>query len=125
MSFIAMFKGEHSIREAILKASTKECAISELTYGELLVGAYKGKSARQKEEVEYASQMFTMIPITKDVIDRWARERANLELHGKKIDSIDLLIASTALQHDMTVITHNIKHFERIESLHIEDWERD
>jgi len=108
---IAMFKGEHRIREAILKVGTYECAISEITIGELLVGAYKGNSKRQQKEVEYAWQMFSLVPITSDIIDRWAKERADLELKGKKIDSIDLLIAATALQNNMTIITHNTKHF--------------
>ncbi len=120
---IAMFRGEHGIREAILHAGTKNCAISELTFGELLVGAYKGKNKRQQKEVEIAGQMFQMIPVTSDIIDCWARQRAKLELQGNKIDSIDLLIASTALQNNLTIVTHNIKHFDRVQNLNIIDWE--
>ena len=120
---IAIFRDEHGIREAILQAGTKNCAISELTFGELLVGAYKGKNKRQRKEVEIAGQMFQMIPVTSDIIDCWAKQRANLELQGKKIDSIDLLIASTALQNNLTIVTHNIKHFDRVPNLNIVDWE--
>ena len=67
--------------------------------------------------------MFQMIPVTSDIIDCWAKQRANLELQGKKIDSIDLLIASTALQNNLTIVTHNIKHFDRVPNLNIVDWE--
>ena len=105
---IAMFRDEHGIREAILQAGTKNCAISELTFGELLVGAYKGKNKRQRKEVEIAGQMFQMIPVTSDIIDCWAKQRA---------------IASMALQNNLTIVTHNIKHFDRVPNLNIVDWE--
>lgn len=42
---------------------------------------------------------------------------------GLKLDTIDLLIGSTALLHDVTIVTHNTKHFARIPGLKIEDWE--
>ncbi len=33
-----------------------------------------------------------------------------------------MLIASVALTHQATLVTHNIKHFELIDGLQIEDW---
>ena len=36
--------------------------------------------------------------------------------------SIDLMIASTALVHDLTLVTHNTSHFARIPGLRLADW---
>jgi tRNA(fMet)-specific endonuclease VapC len=36
----------------------------------------------------------------------------------------DLLIAATALAHDLTLVTHSLREFSRIAGLKIEDWER-
>ncbi len=38
------------------------------------------------------------------------------------IGEIDMLIASTALTHEMVLVTRNIKHFQRIEHLQLENW---
>ena len=41
-----------------------------------------------------------------------------------RIADADLLIAAIALAHGASVVTGNRKHYERIESLRIEDWIR-
>lgn len=122
---ISLFKNRHGIREAILRTGRNQCAISTLTIGELLVGAYKGNDIRQRYEVEKTKELFSTLHVSEAVIDIYAKTRANLESSGIRLDSIDLLIASTALYHDLTIVTHNVKHFERIRGLKVEDWERD
>lgn len=120
---IDLFKNKYGIREAILKVGRQQCFISSLTIGELLVGAYKGMNIRQKSEVEKTKELFTTLSVSESVIDIYAKTRAQLELSGIRLDDIDLLIASTALFHNLTVVTHNVKHFDRIPGLKIEDWE--
>lgn len=55
---ISLFKNKYGIRDAILTIGRRECVISTLTIGELLVGAYKGKDSRQKNEVEKTKELF-------------------------------------------------------------------
>ena len=50
----------------------------------------------------------------------FGRERARLRAGGNPIDGLDLLIGATALRHDLTLLTNNRRHFERIEGLTIE-----
>ena len=45
-----------------------------------------------------------------------------MEKLGKPIDSFDLLIAATALENDLILVTNNLKHFSRIPGLKIENW---
>ncbi len=47
---------------------------------------------------------------------------AHLQASGTPIDTEDVLIGATALRMDLTVITNNVKHFERIPGLLVEDW---
>lgn len=121
---ISLFKNRYGIRDAILAVGRKQCVISTLTIGELLVGAYKGKDPRQKHEVEKTKELFFTIPVSEAIIDVYAKIRATLELQGVRIDDIDLLIASTAIYHDLIVVTHNVKHFDRIPGLRVTDWEK-
>ena len=66
---------------------------------------------------------FRIVPIS-DALERYARLRVQLERRGESIDDFDLLIAATALTAGYTLVTHNLKHFDRIEGLRTEDWDR-
>lgn len=121
---ISLFKNKYGIRDAILAVGRKQCVISTLTIGELLVGAYKGKDVRQRNEVEKTKELFSTIPVSEAIIDVYAKTRATLELQGIRIDDIDLLIASTAIYHNLIVVTHNVKHFDRIPGVQVTDWEK-
>ena len=67
------------------------------------------------------------LPVGVEVVDLdeetcriFAGERARLRSAGMLIGDMDLLIASTALRHGLTLLTNNRRHFERIEGLAIE-----
>lgn len=119
---ICMMKGQHGIQQRILQAGLDQCAVSEITLAELFVGLYKGRDERQRKEVEAVKRLFAILPIT-DAIELYAQNRAMLELTGNRIDDFDLLIGSTAIRHNLIVITHNAKHFSRIPGILTEDWE--
>ena len=46
-------------------------------------------------------------------------ERARLRAAGTPIQDMDLLIGATALRHDLTLLTNNRRHFERLPGLNI------
>jgi tRNA(fMet)-specific endonuclease VapC len=50
--------------------------------------------------------------------------RASLSAAGRPIGPNDLLIAATALAHNLTLVTHDLREFSRITGLKVEDWER-
>ena len=52
-----------------------------------------------------------------------ARIRAHLATLGMTIGPYDLEIASIALHHGLTLVTHNVAEFGRVPGLVIEDWE--
>jgi tRNA(fMet)-specific endonuclease VapC len=45
--------------------------------------------------------------------------RAQLRAQGTTIADLDLLIASTALYHDLVLVTRNLRHFRRVPGLRI------
>ncbi len=54
-----------------------------------------------------------------------ARIYHDLRSSGTLIEDADLLIAATALRHDATLVTRNIKHFQRIPGLKLIDWQEE
>jgi predicted nucleic acid-binding protein len=50
-----------------------------------------------------------LLGIDEQVADRWGRTQANA---GRTLPVVDGLLAATALQHDLTLVTRNVKDFE-------------
>lgn len=55
-------------------------------------------------------------------LDVYANEKARLRKVGKSIDDFDLLIGASAIANDLVLVTNNIKHFDRLNDVKIEDW---
>lgn len=54
--------------------------------------------------------------------EAYAIEKVRLERAGNLIPEFDLIIATTAVHHNMTLITNNTKHMQRIEGIVLENW---
>jgi tRNA(fMet)-specific endonuclease VapC len=48
--------------------------------------------------------------------------RATLERQGQPIGPYDVLLAGTALAHGLIVVTRNVREFQRVPGLQIENW---
>ena len=64
-------------------------------------------------------QGIRVVPIDDEVCRIFARERGRLRQAGTPIGDFDLLIGSTALRHNLTMLTNNRRHFERIRGLQV------
>ena len=89
---------------------------------ELVFGAYYSDQIEEnlRQVEEFVSEM--KIVTFDETLHIFAQERAKLWKAGKKIEDFDLLIGCAAKAKDLTIVTHNRKHFEHIEGLRIEDW---
>lgn len=119
---ISLLKGLHDIRSKVIAAGMENCYVSEITLAELYYGAAKSGRPKHYSDVKFIADHFEILPI-RPVLDLFGRNRYHLETQGLRLDDFDLLIGSTAVCYDLTIITHNVKHFIRIPNLHIEDWE--
>jgi tRNA(fMet)-specific endonuclease VapC len=71
--------------------------------------------------VEFLS-LFQILYYTDNDALLYGRIRTNLEKRGQIIGTMDMLIASQALSHELILVTNNTKEFERIENIKIENW---
>lgn len=63
-----------------------------------------------------------ILEVTVEVAERFGRLQAGLLDTGRPAPGMDLMIAATALVHDLTLVTHNTQDFENVPGLRIEDW---
>ena len=97
--------------------------ISIITLMELYYGAYKSdKLSSNLAKVRTIANTFEIIPSGKESAENFGMLKASLEKTGIRLDDFDLIIASCALAHNLTLVTNNLKHFSRIEGLKITNW---
>jgi predicted nucleic acid-binding protein len=103
--------------------------LSVLTLGEIKKGISKLPDTKKKKAlglwlIELEKRFENrIIPIDLDVSLKWGQIQGELEQSGKSIPSIDALISSTALVHNLTIITHNGKDIKRSKVEMIDPWE--
>ena len=52
-----------------------------------------------------------ILPITYSIADRWGALDGERQLRGARLNIADGMIAATALEHGLTVVTRNVKDF--------------
>lgn len=91
----------------------------ELRYGTALLPPGNPMWQRILDEV---IPRCTWLPIDAAVCICTAELTAGLRRDGRMLDWADLFIAATALVHGKIVVTRNVRHFDRIEGLLVENW---
>ena len=113
-----------SITAHLHATAESDIAICSIVKAELYLGAMKSQFPEKtmKKQQGFAER-FVSLPFDDAAALVYARIRGALEQAGTPIGSNDLMIASIALTHSLTLVTHNTREFGRIEGLQIEDWE--
>jgi len=111
------------IKEKILATPPNEIQIPTIVKAELLLGAYKSKKRKENiEKVEKFLEPFEVIPFIDLITYTYAEIRNDIEKKGEVIGPNDMLIASIVKFHEGILVTNNVKEFERIKGLKIENW---
>jgi tRNA(fMet)-specific endonuclease VapC len=102
--------------------SPAEVAISSIVAHELYYGAFKSARAQNNLRLVDALQ-FPVLEFDREDARQAGAVRALLAGKGKPIGPYDALIAGQALARDLTLVTSNLREFERVPGLAIEDWQ--
>jgi tRNA(fMet)-specific endonuclease VapC len=119
---VYLFRGKYNIDEFIAAVGTENCFISEITLAELVYGAEHSKNPKSNIDViTRFTKNISIIPIIR-AISIYGKEKARLRKMGKLIGDFDLLIGSTAIAHNMIMVTQNVNEFERLKNIELENW---
>jgi tRNA(fMet)-specific endonuclease VapC len=103
--------------------SKKDIYISSITIAELEYGVAKSQFPEKNKIalIEFLS-IFNILPFDDTDAVEFGMIKTDLEKKGKIIGPMDLLIAGQAKSKKLILVTNNIKEFERVEGLKIENW---
>ena len=117
-------RGVESVIGRIKTCSPSDLGLSAITLAEILYGIEKS-SVKKKErrlKIEKISSLLEMYPFDEMAAAEYAIIRTRLEKKGIIISERDTQIASIAMANKLILVTHNIKEFNRISKLKVEDW---
>ena len=101
----------------------RDVATSIITLFELEYGAQKSEyQQRSQDAIVKFLKPLNIINLDFSSVAESAAIRVQLEKKGTPIGSYDLLIAGIARSRGITLVTNNIKEFERVEGLLLENW---
>ena len=110
--------------ERLHRHSASEIRIPSVAKAELLFGARRSlRVADNLRSLERFWVPYVSLPFDDRCAEHYGIVRTGLVARGQTIGPNDFLIASIALAHDLTLVTHNLGEFSRVPGLHLEDWE--
>ena len=115
-------RGEGGVAEQIRAHRPSELGLSAITLAELRFGAERRRSRRLHRLIDAFVGDVAVLPFDEEAAGRFGKVAAALVSKGAKIGSLDAMIAAHALQLDLTLVTHNLKHFRRVRGLKVVDW---
>lgn len=116
---IDFLHGHKDATSLIGKLANKQLATSVICIAEILEGIHfseKNKSQKIKDFKQFTKNL-NVIEVEMAVASQFALLRGGLRKKGLLIDNFDLLIASTAITHNLILVTNNKKHFQIIPNL--------
>jgi predicted nucleic acid-binding protein len=120
---VYLFKGKPKIVEKLEQIPAKDLAVSIITIAELEYGAFYSERVQSNlERIASLEKKIQTVAITSSVTREYAKAKAVLRKQGAILEDFDLLIAATALTHNLILVTNNTQHFNRIDNLRIENW---
>ena len=122
-TLIYFFKGQGNVSQYLMNTSPDLIYVSSITLFELYTGIAKSTMPEKRtQQLKLLLSKIKVLHFDDKAAVIAAEIRASLEKQGTPIGVLDIFIASIALANNLTVVTHNVKEFSRINDLNITDW---
>ncbi|MCR5621001.1 MAG: type II toxin-antitoxin system VapC family toxin [Treponema sp.] len=112
-----------SVRAKLKETDYRLVHLSSVSFAELQYGAYKScKTEESKKALRDFVKPFDLLDFNGEDAEAFGAIRAYLEKKGLVIGPYDMQIAAQALTRNLILVTNNIREFERIPHLRLENW---
>ena len=118
---IQHFRKVHRVTTRLNELWPRGLNLSIISLAELWEGVHYSKDPdTSRAELEQFLLLVSVIPVTGEICRRFGALRGELRKGGKLVADFDLLIAATALESDLTLLSNNRRHFQNIPGLRLE-----
>lgn len=109
---------DQRVRRWLEAADTESLYASVLTFGEIRLGIELLPPSKRRSQLQEwlerdLREWFEgrILPVNERIADRWGLVRAQAQLKGRPLSVVDALIAATALEHNLTLVSRNASDF--------------
>jgi len=112
-----------SVKARFDEAGDGALAISTVVLAELLYGAARHpKAVAIRREIADLVSRLVVLPWDEAAAEEYGALRATLELAGRPLGAMDMMIAAHARSVGLTLVSDDVRHFERVEGLSVANW---
>ena len=118
------------VKQWLEAADTDSLYASVLTLGEIRFGVELLPPGKRRTLLEQwldqeLPEWFDgrILPVDQAITDRWGFLRAQAQMKGRPLSVIDALLAATALQHDLTIVSRNVSDFSVVGLVVVNPWD--
>lgn len=115
-------RGQGNVAARILDRRPSEICISAITFAELQYGAARRRSRKLTELIHAFTANIAVLPFDEACAMQFGPLGNDLAERGLPIGEYDVLIAAHALALGLTLVTNNVRHFDRVSGLRVENW---
>ena len=122
------FRGDPQVVPRLQALSPAQTGVAAIVEYELRYGLLRLPAEAAKPRLAALSALLRpmqVLPFDSECAAHAARIRADLEAVGTPIGPHDTLIAGTALRHQATLVTRNVREFSRVAGLQVLNWHQD
>jgi len=113
-------KPNRLVKKWLEAADTDSLYVSVLTIGEIRFGVELLPPSKRRAQLQHWLDRDLpvwfegrILPVDQSISDRWGLLRAQAQMQGRPLSVIDALLAATALQHNLTIVSRNVSDFGR------------
>lgn len=112
-----------SVKQRFDEAGPDVLAISSVVLAELLYGAARHPDGAviRREIRDFVSRL-QVLPWDEAAAEHYGDLLAGLERRGRPLGAMDLMIAAHARSRGATLVSNDVRHFERVEGLLVANW---
>lgn len=111
------------VTRRIREASPDNLCLSSVVIAELRYGADKNrKKESNHRKLDILTEEIGCADFDQEAANTFGRVRTDLERKGTPIGPYDMMIAAHALSLDLVLVTDNVREFNRVEGLRVENW---
>jgi predicted nucleic acid-binding protein len=120
---------EPKVKTWVAAQSLDTLWISSVSFGEIRKGIFLRSPGKRRTELEMwietdLSILFSgrILSVTRSIAERWGVLEGQRQLAGRSLSAPDGMIAATALERGLTVVTRNTKDFDALGVAPINPW---
>ena len=123
---IFLMRGESpALAARVQLVPLQQQVMSAVTFAELTYGVQASAAAKRKQNQSVLDSLVLHLAVLdwpQDAAKHYAEIRADLKKRGAQLGAADLMIAAHARAMGAIVVTNNVKDFERVKGLEVENW---